>query len=188
MSRIVEEIEVDVPVRIAYDQWTQFESFPKFMEGIDKVQQVDDTTVEWTATIAGTRKQWRAEIVEQRPDELVAWRSIDGARNDGEVHFAPVGPDEALITLKLDVEPEGLIERAGDALGVVERRVRGDLEKFKAFIENRGMATGGWRGQVDEGEVKVPSAPAPGTPRTPLTPPAAEVPSTPTPGTPPTES
>ncbi|HEY8238654.1 MAG TPA: SRPBCC family protein [Candidatus Limnocylindrales bacterium] len=163
MSRIVEEIEVEVPVRIAYDQWTQFESFPKFMEGIDRVFQVDDTTLEWTATIAGQVKHWRAEIVEQRPDGLVAWRSVDGARNDGEVRFEPRGQDKALITLQLDVEPEGLIEKAGDALGLVERRVRSDLERFKEFIEDRGTPTGGWRGRVDDGEVKVGSGGTAGT-------------------------
>lgn len=166
MSRITEEIEVDVPVRVAYDQWTQFESFPKFMEGIDRVLQVDDKTLEWTATIAGKVKHWRAEIVEQRPDELISWRSTDGARNDGSVRFESAGVDETLITLQLDVEPEGLVEKAGAALGLVERRVREDLERFKVFIEDRGMATGGWRGVVDEAEVKVASAPTPGTPPT----------------------
>ncbi len=161
MSRIIEEIEVEVPVRVAYDQWTQFESFPKFMEGIDRVLQVDDKTLEWTATIAGKVKHWQAEIVEQRPDEVVEWRSVEGARNDGQVRFEPAGPDGTLITLQLDVEPEGLIEKAGDALGLVERRVRSDLERFKVFIEDRGLATGGWRGVVDDGKVKVGSGPTP---------------------------
>jgi uncharacterized membrane protein len=151
MSRIVEEIEVDVPVRVAYDQWTQFESFPQFMEGVDRVVQIDDTTLEWTATIAGKTKHWRAEIVEQRPDELVSWRSIDGARNDGTVRFEAVTPNRTRIELELDVEPEGLLEKAGDALGVVERRVRGDLERFREFIEARGHESGAWRGQVHDG-------------------------------------
>ena len=146
MSRIIETIEVDVPVSVAYDQWTQFESFPQFMDGIDRVVQVDDTTLEWTATIAGKVKHWRAEITEQRPDELVAWRSTEGAQNDGQVGFEAAGPDRTRLELQLDVEPEGLVEKAGDALGVVERRVRGDLERFKAFIESRGQATGAWRG------------------------------------------
>ena len=163
MSRIIEEIKVEVPVRVAYDQWTQFESFPKFMEGVNRVLQVDDTTLEWTATIAGQVKHWRAQIVEQRPDEVVSWRSIDGARNDGQVRFEPAGQGGTLITLQLDVEPEGIIEKAGDALGVVERRVRGDLERFRDFVEDRGTPTGGWRGRVDDGEVKVDSGRAPGT-------------------------
>ena len=151
MSRIIEEIEVGVPVSVVYNQWTQFESIPQFMEGVDRVVQLDDTTLEWTATIAGRTKHWRAEIVEQRPDELISWRSIDGARNDGIVRFEPLGPDRTRLELELDVEPEGLVEKAGDALGVVERRVRGDLERFKEFVEARGQATGAWRGSVHHG-------------------------------------
>ena len=154
MSRITETIDVDVPVRVAYDQWTQFESFPEFMEGVDRVVQADDTTLDWTATIAGKVKNWRAEITEQRPDELVAWRSTSGAQNDGEVRFESLGPDRTRIESQLDVEPEGLVEKAGDALGIVERRVKGDLERFKEFVEARGQATGAWRGSVDDGRVE----------------------------------
>ena len=154
MSRIIEEIEVAVPTRVAYDQWTQFESFPRFMSGIDRVVQVDVRTLEWTATIAGVVKHWRAEILEQVPDEVVAWRSIEGAHNDGAVHFESLGPERTRVSLTLDVEPEGLVEKAADALGVVERRVRGDLERFKDFIEARGQATGAWRGRVDDGHVE----------------------------------
>ena len=154
MSRIIEEIEVAVPTRVAYDQWTQFESFPLFMAGIDRVVQFDDKTLEWTATIAGVVKHWRAEIVEQQPDEGVAWRSIEGAHNDGAVHFEALGPDRTQVSLTLDLEPEGLVEKAADALGVVERRVRGDLLRFKEFIEARGQATGAWRGRVDDGDVE----------------------------------
>lgn len=163
MSQIIETLEVDVPVRVAYDQWTQFESFPKFMEGIERVVQVDDTTLEWTASIAGNVKHWRAEITEQRPDELVAWRSTEGARNDGAVTFQSLGPDRTRLELQLDVEPEGLVEKAGDALGVVERRVRGDLDRFKTFVESRGQATGAWRGTVDDGRVEAGSEPDHGT-------------------------
>ena len=152
MSRISETIDVAVPVRVAYDQWTQFESFPEFMEGIDKVVQVDDTTVDWTASIAGRTKQWRARITDQEPDTLVAWRSIDGARNDGRVEFESLGPTNTRLLLELDVEPEGVIESAGAALGVVEGRVRGDLERFKTFIEGRQVATGAWRGEVEGGQ------------------------------------
>ncbi len=151
MSRIIEEIEIDVPVRVAYDQWTQFESFPQFMEGVDRVVQIDDTTLEWTATIAGKTKHWRAEIVEQRPDELISWRSIEGARNDGTVRFEAASPNQTRIELELDVEPEGLLERAGGALGIVERHVRGDLERFREFIETRGHESGAWRGRVHDG-------------------------------------
>lgn len=154
MSRIIERIEVGVPVRVAYDQWTQFESFPRFMAGVDRVVQVDDKTLDWTATIAGVTKHWRAEILEQRPDELVAWRSIDGARNDGEVRFEPAGADRTIVELQLDVEPESIVEKAADTLGVVERRVRGDLERYRDYLEARRSPTGAWRGSVDDGQVR----------------------------------
>jgi len=154
MSRIIEQIEVDVPVRVAYDQWTQFESFPQFMEGVDRVVQLDDKTLEWTATIAGKTKHWRAEILEQQPDQVVSWRASEGAQNDGAIRFEPLGPDRTRLTLQLDVEPEGLVEKAGDALGVVERRVKADLERFREFIEGRGQSTGAWRGRVEGGMVE----------------------------------
>src|SRR5258705_1971526 len=112
VSRIIEEIEVAVPTRVAYDQWTQFESFPRFMAGIDRVIQVDARTLEWTATIAGVVKHWRAEIVEQQPDEVVAWRSIEGAHNDGAVHFEALGSERTRVSLTLDIKPEGLVEKA----------------------------------------------------------------------------
>jgi uncharacterized membrane protein len=156
MSHISETIDVDVPVRVAYDQWTQFESFPKFMDGVEKVVQVDDTTVDWTASIAGRTKQWRARIVEQEPDQLVAWRSIDGARNDGRVEFETLGPSRTRVVLELDVEPDGAIESVGDALGIVEGRVRGDLERFKTYIEGRQVATGAWRGEIEGGREVAP--------------------------------
>ena len=151
MSRITQTINVDVPVRVAYDQWTQFESFPRFMEAIDSVVQLDDTTLEWTATIAGVEKRWRAKILEQRPDQVVSWQSTDGARNDGAVRFDTLGPRLTRIHLELDVEPEGPIEKVGDALGLVERQVKGDLQRFRDFIEARGQATGGWRAVVTSG-------------------------------------
>jgi len=154
MSRIIDSIEVDAPVRVAYDQWTQFESFPQFMEGVERVVQLDDKTLEWTANIAGKVKHWRAEILEQRPDQVVSWRSTEGAQNDGQVRFEPLGPARTRITLQLDVEPEGLVEKAGDALGIVERRVKADLERYRDFVEGRGQATGGWRGRVEGGVIE----------------------------------
>ena len=154
MSRIIEQVEVDVPVRVAYDQWTQFETFPQFMEGVDRVVQIDDKTLEWTASIAGKTKNWRAEIIEQQPDRVVAWRSTDGAQNDGSVTFEPLGPDRVRVTCQLDVEPEGLVEKVGDALGMVERRVKGDLERFRDFVQSQGAPTGGWRGSVEGGSVQ----------------------------------
>jgi uncharacterized membrane protein len=154
MSRISHDIEVRVPVTVAYNQWTQFESFPQFMEGVERVTQLDDATLEWTASIAGQAKRWRARIIDQQPDELVAWRSTTGARNDGSVRFEPLGPDRTLVSLELDVEPEGPVESTGDALGIVDRRVKGDLERFRDFIESRGAETGAWRGTVEGGEVR----------------------------------
>ena len=154
MSRIIDSIEVDAPVRVAYDQWTQFESFPQFMEGVERVVQLDDKTLEWTASIAGKTKHWRAEILEQRPDQVVSWRSIEGAQNDGQVRFEPLGADRTRVTLQLDFEPDGLIEKAGDALGIVERRVKDDLDKYREFVEGRGHASGAWRGRVEGGVVE----------------------------------
>jgi uncharacterized membrane protein len=152
MSRIVESIDVDVPIRVAYDQWTQFEEFPRFMEGVKQVRQLDDTTLEWTAEIKGIERTWRAEITEQEPDQVIAWRSTSGARNDGRVTFEPLGENRTRVTLQLDVEPEDPVEKAGDALGFVERQVEADLRRFKEFIESRGAPTGGWRGEVEDGQ------------------------------------
>jgi len=154
MSRISETTTLDVPVSVAYDQWTQFESFPQFMEGVERVVQLDDRTLDWTATVAGKTKHWRAEIFEQEPDQVISWRSTEGARNDGTVRFEPIDADTSRITLELEVEPEGPLEATGDALGIVARRVRGDVERFKSFIESRGEATGAWRGEVEGRQVR----------------------------------
>jgi uncharacterized membrane protein len=151
MASVVESIDVNVPVRTAYDQWTQFEEFPKFMEGVKSVEQLDDTHIHWKAMIAGQQKDWDAEITEQRPDERVAWRSTSGAPNAGVVTFHRIDDNTTRVTLQMDVEPEGPVESAGTALGVLERQVKGDLERFKKFIEGRGVETGGWRGEVPAG-------------------------------------
>jgi len=153
MSQILESIDVDVPVRTAYDQWTQFEEFPRFMEGIESVRQVDDTHLEWSANVAGVRKYWRAEITEQTPDQRIAWQATEGASNAGVVTFHRLDDRKTRVALQLDVEPEGPIEATGDALGFVKRRAAGDLERFKAFIEERGAATGAWRGEVEQADV-----------------------------------
>src|SRR4029079_14994590 len=149
MSQITEAIDVQVPVRTAYDQWTQFETFPKFMEGVKSVRQLDDTTVHWVAEIAGREKSWDAKITEQRPDERISWTATNGAHNAGVVTFHRLGEGQSRVTLQLDVEPEGPIETVGDALGVVKNRVKGDMERFKEFIEKRGTETGAWRGEGD---------------------------------------
>ena len=150
MSKILESVDVNVPVRTAYDQWTQFESFPMFMEGVEKVEQLDDTTLRWTAEIAGQKRTWKAKITEQLPDQRIAWTSLDGARNAGVVTFHRLDDNQARVTLQLDVDPEGPIDNIGDALGFVQRRAKGDLERFKEFIEGRGSETGAWRGTVTQ--------------------------------------
>jgi uncharacterized membrane protein len=150
MSQKQHSIDVNVPVRTAYDQWTQFEDFPRFMEGVERVVQLDDTTLEWTAKIAGKTETWRAKVTEQVPDQRVAWTSIEGARNAGVVTFHRLDENKTRVTLQLDVEPEGPVESTGDALGFVDRRLQGDLERFKQFIESRGAPTGAWRGEVEQ--------------------------------------
>ncbi len=150
MSQIIETVDVDVPVRTAYDQWTQFESFPMFMEGVERVEQLDDTTLHWTAEIAGQKRTWKAKITEQIPDQRIAWTSIDGAKNAGVVTFHRLADNKIRVTLQLDVDPEGPVENIGDALGFVQRRAKGDMKRFKEFIESRGSDTGAWRGTVDQ--------------------------------------
>ena len=148
-NTIEKSIEVEVPVSTAYNQWTQFESFPNFMEGVEKVQQLDDKRLHWKARIAGKDQEWDAEITEQVPDERVAWRSISGAANAGVVTFHRISDAKTKVMLQLEIEPEGLVEKVGDAVGVPARRVEQDLERFKGFIENRGQETGAWRGEID---------------------------------------
>jgi len=149
MSTVEESIEINVPVRTAYDQWTQFETFPQFMEGVTAVQQLDDTHLHWVADIGGVHREWDAEITEQHPDERVAWRSREGAENAGVVTFHRLDDDHTKVMLQLEFDPEGFTEVAGDKLGFVKRRAVGDLERFKDFIEHRGSETGAWRGEVD---------------------------------------
>lgn len=153
MESVQKSIEVDVPVTTAYNQWTQFEEFPRFMEGIKEVKQIDDAHLHWSGEIAGKDEQWDAEITAQVPDQRIAWRSINGATNAGIVTFHTVADDRTRIDLRIEYEPEGLIEKVGDALGVVSRRVEGDLERFKEYVESRGTETGEWRGAIQSGEV-----------------------------------
>ena len=150
MGTIEESIEVAVPLRTAYDQWTQFEQFPTFMEGVDEVRQLDDTRLHWKASFGGTQHEWDAEITEQRPDERIAWTNVDGKENAGVVTFHRIDDHTTRIMLQLDFVPEGIKEKLGDALDAPDRRVEKDLERFKQMIENRGEATGAWRGEVDQ--------------------------------------
>ena len=149
MSTVEKSIDVEVPVRTAYDQWTQFESFTNFMEGVDRIDQVSDTRTHWVTSIGGVKREFDAEITEQHPDERVAWTSVDGPKHAGVVTFHRLDESKTRVMLQMDYEPEGLVENVGDKLGIVGRRAEGDLERFKKFIEERGTQTGAWRGDVE---------------------------------------
>lgn len=149
MTQVEESIEIEVSVRTAYDQWTQFEEFPRFMEGVEEVRQLDDSHVRWVAEIGGKRHEWDAEITEQRPDERVAWKAVDGKSNAGVVTFHRLGEGRCKVMAQIEFEPEGLVEKVGGALGSADRRVKADLVRFKEMIESRGSATGAWRGSVE---------------------------------------
>lgn len=148
MASVEKSIVVDVPVSAAYNQWTQLEDFPKFMEGVEDVRQQSDALVHWKAKVAGKVEEWDAEIVHQVPDQRIAWRSVTGATNSGDISFEALDARQTRVVAHVEYEPEGLTETIGDKLGLVSRRVEGDLERFKKFIEERGTATGAWRGDV----------------------------------------
>jgi uncharacterized membrane protein len=150
MSNITESIDVEVPVRTAYDQWTQFEEFPQFMSAVERVDQLDDQRLHWVAKVGGKTKEWDAKITEQTPDQRVAWTSTSGADNAGVVTFHRIDENKTRVTVQMDVDPEGVVENVGDAVGVPDRQVKDDLERFKEFIESRGQETGAWRGEVDQ--------------------------------------
>lgn len=147
--KIEKSIDVKAPLRAVYNQWTQFEEFPRFMEGVKEVQQVDDTHLHWCATVAGKEVEWDAEITEQVPDQRIAWRATEGTHNAGVVTFHRLEDDVSRVALQLDIEPEGLVETIADKMGFIRRRAEADLERFKAMIEERGVETGAWRGTVD---------------------------------------
>jgi uncharacterized membrane protein len=148
MSTIEQSIELDVPVHTAYNQWTQFEEFPKFMEGVEEIRQLDDTHLHWVAEFGGNRHEWDAEITEQLPDERVAWRNTEGKTNAGVVTFHKLDDSHSKVMVQLDFVPEGIKEKLGDVIGAPDRRVKGDLKRFKEMIESRGRETGAWRGEV----------------------------------------
>jgi len=152
MERIEKSIEVLCPVRTVYNQWTQFEDFPRFMAGVKEIRQLDDTHVHWRAEIWGKEKEWDAEITEQVPDQKISWRSTSGdAPNGGTVRFEPLAADRTRVKLTMEYEPQGAVENVADALGVLSKRVQNSVEDFKQFIEKRGAETGGWRGEVHGG-------------------------------------
>lgn len=148
MAAVEQSIEVQAPLSTAYGQWTQFEEFPHFMDGVKEVRQLDDTHLHWVAEFGGRRHEWDAEITEQKPDERVAWRNVDGKENAGVVTFHRLDDQRTRLMVQLDFVPEGILERVGDALGAPERRVRGDLQRFKDLIESGAGNTEGWRGEV----------------------------------------
>ena len=151
MATASRSITVRTPLRSAYNQWPQFEQFAQFMQGVRAVHQIDDTTLRWTAQVAGKEVSWTSRITEQIPDQVIAWQSTSGKLNHGRVLFSPNGADQTTITVVIEYDPEGIVENVADALGFVERRLEGDLERFRNFIERLGQETGGWRGEVHAG-------------------------------------
>jgi uncharacterized membrane protein len=151
MSTIEQSIEVEAPLDRVYNQWTQFEEFPQFMDGVEQIRQLDDTHLHWVAEFGGSRHEWDAEITEQKPDERVAWRATDGKTNAGVVTFHRVDDTTTRVMVQIDWDPEGAVEKAGAALGADDRRVKADLERFKEMIESRGAESGAWRGTVENG-------------------------------------
>jgi len=148
METIEKSVEVDAPLQAVYNQWTQFEEFPRFMQGVEEVRQLTDTRLFWRAEIWGKAAEWEAEIFEQIPDKRIAWRSVTGHPNAGAVGFEAIDQDRTRVTLTMSYEPLGAVEKIADALGIVTARVEGDLKRFREFIEERGRATGAWRGEV----------------------------------------
>jgi uncharacterized membrane protein len=150
VTTVIETVDVDVPVRTAYNQWTQFEEFPRFMEGVQEIRQLDATHTHWKTEIGGVKREFDAEITEQLPDERVAWTSTEGEKQAGVVTFHRLDDTHTRVTVQMDFDPQGVVETAGAKLGVVDHQVKGDLKRFKEFIEGRGgIESGAWRGQVD---------------------------------------
>ncbi|HEY0792948.1 MAG TPA: SRPBCC family protein [Chthoniobacterales bacterium] len=148
MGHISKSIEVNAPLQTVYNQWTQFETFPEFMEGVEEVRQITEKKLYWRAKIGGSTKEWQADIIEQEPDRRIAWKSSVGTENAGAISFEAAGPDKTRLTLELGYEPDSVVEKVGDALGVAGHRVEGDLKRFKAFIERRGASTGAYRKSI----------------------------------------
>ena len=153
MAEIEKSIVVEAPLREVYNQWTQFEEFPRFMEGVVEVRQLDDKRLYWRAKIAGAEREWHAEITDQTPDRRIAWKSVTGPEHGGAVLFRPVADGSTEVTMRMRYEPEGVTENVGDALGLLGRRIQADLDRFRDYIEERGRATGGWRGEIHGSQV-----------------------------------
>lgn len=149
MSTITESVDVETPIRTVYDQWTQFESFPRFMEGVEEIRQLDDTHTHWVTKIGGVTREFDATITEQHPEERVAWKSDSGPTHAGVITFHRLDDSKTRVTAQMDIDPDGFAESAADKLGIIDKRVKGDLQRFKSFIEERGEETGAWRADVD---------------------------------------
>ena len=149
MGTITESVDVGVDVTTAYDQWTQFESFPQFMEGVDEVRQLDDTHLHWVTSVGPVTREFDATVTEQHPDERVAWKSDDGPEHAGVVTFHRLDENRSKVTVQMSIDPEGFVENVADKANLLDLRVKGDLKRFKDFIESRGSETGAWRGDVD---------------------------------------
>jgi uncharacterized membrane protein len=152
MSTVEQSVEVNLPIAEVYGQWTQFEEFPQFMSGVESITQVDDTHLHWVASIEGVHREWDAEVTEQHPEERVAWKATSGVENAGVVTFHRIDEGTTRVMLQLDIEPDGALEKIGDALGFAKRQAEGDLRRFKEFIESRGSASGTWRGNVQRSQ------------------------------------
>ncbi|AEE47730.1 SRPBCC family protein [Cellulomonas fimi] len=148
MATIEQTVEVDVPIRTVYDQWTQFEDFPRFMGGVERITQTDDRHTHWTTSVGGVHREFDAEIVDQHPDDRVSWRSVDGTTHAGVVTFDKLAENRTRVTARIDWQPEGVVEKVGAAVGMDDRQVKADLERFREFIETRGTETGAWRGDL----------------------------------------
>jgi uncharacterized membrane protein len=157
-TTVTEEIVVEAPLATTYNQWTQFEEFPQFMEGVEQVEQIDDTRLRWVAKVSGKRAEWEAKVLFQEPDSRIGWQSTDGKETSGTVSFEPDGESRTRIKLAMTYVPEGVLEQAGSAIGLDRRRIRGDLERFKELIEQRGSETGAWRGEIEGGRAKAASS------------------------------
>jgi uncharacterized membrane protein len=154
MERVEKSVEVECPVSTAYNQWTQFEEFPKFMDGVREVRQLDDTHLHWSAEVWGKDEEWDAEITEQVPDRRISWRSTSGATNAGTVRFDSLAPDRTRVHLLMAFQPQGALEKAGEMIGAMNSQIERSLESFKSFIEQSGLETGEWRGRVSQGQTR----------------------------------
>ncbi len=152
MGTITKSVDVSVPVSMAYNQWTQFESFPEFMEGVDEVRQLNDTRLHWVTKVGGNTREFDATITEQHPDERVAWKSDSGPNHAGVITFHRLGEGTTRVTAQMDIDPDGFVETVADKLGLIDKRIEGDMARFKEFIERRGQETGAWRGDVPPGQ------------------------------------